>query len=94
MLTTHNQTHIIELSKWNGGGNIFKKVEEIRSGTGYNQTDFASSVGMSYRSYQERISHKQPDWRISELIGIADYNEGEIEIDLNGNIYHITIVKQ
>lgn len=73
---------------------IYKTTEQIRKEVGYNQTDFANSVGMSYRTYQERLSNTQPNWKISELIGIADYNDGKLQIEFEGETYNITIIKQ
>lgn len=72
---------------------IFKKIEEIRKDVGYSQTEFANSFGLSYRSYQERLTHKQPNWKLSELIGITNYNEGQLEVEYDGITYNITINK-
>ena len=93
---THTQSIAYNEIKIKGRGwlIIFKTIEEIRKGVGYNQTDFANSVGMSYRTYQERISKTQPNWKISELVEIADYNNGKLQVDYEGETYNITIIKQ
>lgn len=49
---------------------------------------------MSYRTYQERISKTQPNWKLSELIGIADYNEGKLQVEYEDETYNINIIKQ
>ena len=46
---------------------------------------------MSLRTYQERLSGLHEDWKISELIEITKFNNGEILIKHDNKEYVITI---
>ena len=70
---------------------IIKTIEEVRkSNTHLNQTDFAKSIGTSYRSYQERLTKKQ-EWKFKEIAKAAAYNKNQVKVDTDEGVYEATI---
>ena len=61
---------------------------------GENQHQFAERIGMSFRTYQDRVQGKKPDWRLSELVEIckiaAEHND-ELCITIGGKSYIVNI---
>ena len=71
---------------------IYKRVEDIRKDkTNLSQTDFAKEIGMSYRSYQERITGERPKWLVSEIVKASLFNKGKILVDIDGREYAVSI---
>ena len=69
-----------------------KTVEEIRyDRSGKNQTDFAAELGISLRTYHDRIKGDQRDWKIYELIVASRYDEGQVKVTIDDVDYYITI---
>ena len=66
-------------------------IEEIRKKAGLTQPQFARTLGLSLRSYLNRITGDQ-DWKLSELIAIAEKYQPKFEIEC-GNKYSIRISK-
>lgn len=64
-------------------------IEEIRVKNGLTQVQFARSLGLSLRSYQNRIEGVQ-DWKLHELIDIAEKYQSKFEIE-SGEKYSIKI---
>lgn len=71
---------------------IYKYIEDIRKDeTDLSQTEFAKEIGMSYRSYQERLTGERPKWLASEIIKASLFNKGKILVDIDGKQYTVTI---
>lgn len=71
---------------------IYKTVEEIRKeNTELNQTDFANSIGLSFRSYQERLQGKRKEWKFSEIAKASSYNKNKIRVETEDGVYEATI---
>lgn len=64
--------------------------EEIRKRLNLTQTEFANSIGMTRRGYQDRL-YNNPNWRLSELIEIAKLNENQVKVIYNEKEYIIKI---
>lgn len=71
---------------------IYIRVEDIRKDkTNLSQTDFAKEIGMSYRSYQERLTGERPKWLVSEIVKASQFNNGKILVDIDGREYAVSI---
>lgn len=64
-------------------------IEEIRDKSGLTQAQFARSLGLSLRSYHNRLEGKQ-DWKLHEIIEIAEKYQSKIVVEC-GNKYSIKI---
>lgn len=67
-------------------------IEEIRKKTGLTQAQFARSIGLSLRSYINRIDGVQ-SWKLDELLLIEDKYFDKIEVESGTTKYHIYIKK-
>lgn len=71
---------------------IYKFIEDIRrERTDLTQTQFANEIGMSFRSYQERLKGDRPKWFASEIIKASQFNNGEILVEMDGKTYQVKI---
>lgn len=66
-------------------------IENIRKQLNLNQTELAQELGISRRSYNNRIEDN--DWKITELIKLYNMCNQEIEIKCGANTYSIKINK-
>lgn len=58
---------------------IYKSIEQIRKEcANISQTEFANNIGMSFRSYQERLQGKRKEWKFLEIAKASEYNKGKI----------------
>ena len=69
-----------------------RTVEEIRKSTDRSQIEFAKDIGLSTRSYTNKI-HNRQEWKLSEIVKVAELNEGEVQVEINGVNYDITMKK-
>ena len=67
------------------------EIENIRKQLNLNQTELAQELGISRRSYNNRIEDN--DWKITELIKLYNMCNQEIEIKCGANTYSIKINK-
>lgn len=67
------------------------RIEEIRKKAGLTQAQFASTLGLSTRSYLNRIEGDQ-DWKFYELLTIATKYQSKFIIE-SGENYQISIKK-
>lgn len=72
---------------------MYKTIEEIRKSTSLNQTDFATKIGTSFRTYQSRLKGNQPNWLLNEIILASQFNEGRIKVSTTIGDYMIDITK-
>lgn len=71
---------------------IYKSVEEIRKEhTDMNQTEFAKAIGISYRSYQERLQGKRKEWKFKEIALASQYNNGKVLIETDEGVFKASI---
>lgn len=68
-----------------------KDVDTIRKQLNLNQLELAQELGISRRSYNNRIENN--DWKITELIKLYNLSKDEIEIKCGANTYSIKINK-
>ena len=66
-------------------------IEEIRKKADLTQAQFARTLGLSLRSYQNRLDGVQ-DWKLSELVAIAEKYQPKFEVEC-GKTYSIKISK-
>ncbi len=66
-------------------------IEEIRKKADLTQAQFARSIGLSLRSYINRIDGVQ-SWKLDELLLIVDKYHDKIEVEC-GKRYQICIKK-
>lgn len=57
------------------------------------QTDFATKIGTTFRTYQGRLTGVQPEWKLEEIIKASMMNDGKILINSMGVDYKISIEK-
>lgn len=74
-----------------GKGSDVITIEEIRKKADLTQAQFARSIGLSLRSYINRIDGVQ-SWKLDELLLIADKYHDKIEVEC-GKRYQISIKK-
>lgn len=68
-----------------------KTVEEIRmTRTSMNQRDFAKAIGTTIRSYTNKVAGLF-EWKLSELVKIAEFNDGQVKVTVNSKDYTVTI---
>ena len=74
-----------------GKGSDVITIEEIRKKADLTQAQFARSIGLSLRSYINRIDGVQ-SWKLDELLLIAEKYHAKIEVEC-GKRYQICIKK-
>lgn len=68
-----------------------KSYEELRKALGMNQNDMAKLIGISYRSYQNRLSGEYPTF-LDELVKICEASgKNCIKIEAKQGTYEIKI---
>lgn len=66
-------------------------IEEIRKKAGLTQAQFARGLGLSTRSYLNRLDGTQ-DWKLHELIEIAEKYQPKFTVE-SGDKYLLSIKK-
>lgn len=56
-----------------------------------NQTDFAHEIGLTYRSYQERLAKDRPHWKFTEIAKASQFNNGKIRVEMDDGVYEAII---
>lgn len=69
----------------------YKTIEEVRQANGFSQITWAQLIGSTFRTYQARLQGSQPEWRLSEVIKAAEYNNGYIVIPTPTGAYKVKI---
>lgn len=69
-----------------------KDIEAIRKKLNLTQTELAQELGISKRSYINRIENES-DWKIGELIKLSNLCNDDITVKCGVNTYSINIRK-
>lgn len=79
----------MELKK---GGDVLKDIETIRKDLNLTQAEVAQELGISLRSYLNRINN-ETEWKLSEIIKISNWCNEDIKVKSGMNTYLISIKK-
>lgn len=70
-----------------------RTVEEIRTEALMTQKQFAEHLGISVRTYLDRLNGTTPKWTIEEIIKASKLNGGEIIVEASDGIYDVHVQK-
>ena len=71
----------------------YKTIEEIREDNELSQVDFAQALGMSRRTYLNRLSGDAPDYLVKEVVEASKYNKGKVKVKVGSEEYEIEVRK-
>lgn len=73
-------------------GEEIATIKEIKHKLNLSPFEMADAIGIKKSAYYNKINGLT-DWTLPEIVKLTELNNGKVDIEVNGNLYRITIKK-